>query len=144
MMPGQLPESAFALRRERQQNLAAVGVSTVAAHVSSGLKAVDEFHRTVVADLHLVGEFSDTRPNSCGHSFDGQQELVLAMFETGVFHGPFAEAEELPNLKAKRRQSLVVGKSELPHAPIVSCRDLVANQLCRSAALSSSGAKSEV
>jgi hypothetical protein len=57
----------------------------------------------VLANLHLVGQLTDPRPDSGPHSLDCQQELVLAMFEAGLFHRALAKVEKLPDLMAKRR-----------------------------------------
>src|SRR2546425_3972874 len=101
MMQGQLGENALTFRSECEQYFTPVVAGTIATHVSSGLKAVDQLNCAVVADLHAVRQFADAWTHSGGHAFDGQHELILASFQSCFFHRALAEMQKFADLEAE-------------------------------------------
>jgi hypothetical protein len=116
VMQRQLAEDSFSFCSECKQHFAAVVLGARTMDESSGFQAVHQFNSAVVADLHPVGQFANTRPHSGRHAFNRQHQLILAALQTGLLYDLLAEMKETPNLVAKLRQRLVVGQGELLHA----------------------------
>jgi len=123
MVHRQFAEHTLSLQGERQQHFTPVILCSFPPDVATTLKPVNQFYCAVMLDLHLVGQFSNPRPHTFRHTFDGEQHLVLARFKARRPYRLLAEAQKLSNLEAKPGQGPVIGNTQLSHAAIVSRRD---------------------
>jgi len=103
MMQGQLRENLLALRRQGEQHLPPVVLGALPPHKASGLKPVDQFHRTVMLHVQTVGYLPDPRPQPLRHPFDRQHQLILRPFQPRGVYSLVAEREEVANLVTKLR-----------------------------------------
>jgi len=108
MMQRQFGEHFLSLGSEREEDFAAIVLSPRAMDKSSSLQTVHQFHRTVVADFHTTGQFTDSRTHVRRHALDRQHQLVLASFQTCILDHLLAETEETPDLVTELRQCLIV------------------------------------
>jgi hypothetical protein len=116
MMKRQFSEDFLSLGSERKQDLAAIVLGTGAMDKASGFQAVYQFDSAVMADLHAVRQFANSRPHPGRHALYRQHQLILAAFQARVLHHLLAEVKEAADLVAKLRQRLIVGQSKLLHA----------------------------
>jgi len=116
MMQRQLGEHLLTLGSEREQYLAAVVLRPRAVDKSSRFQTIHQFHGAMVADLHAIRQFADSRTNPGRHALDRQHKLVLAALQSRLFNRLLAEMKEAADLVAELRQRLVIRQGELLHA----------------------------
>ena len=61
MVKREFGEHLFSLGSKREQHFAAVVLGAGAVDKSSRFQAIHQFHGAVVADLHAIGQFADSR-----------------------------------------------------------------------------------
>jgi hypothetical protein len=116
MMKRQFSEDLLSLRSECKQDLAAIVFGAGAMDKTSSFQAIYKFDCAMVADLHAVRQFANSRPHPGRHALDGQHQLILATFQTRVLHHLLAEVKEAADLVTELRQRLIVGQGKLLHA----------------------------
>ena len=115
VMERKFAKNFFSFWSEGQQNFPAVILGAPAMDEASGFETVHEFDGAVVANLHAVREFTNSRPDAGGHTFNRQHKLILGALKAGFLYHLLAEVKKAANLVTKLRQGLIVRQSELLH-----------------------------
>ena len=111
MMPRQVAQHAFALRRELEHHLAAINVAGIALHQAVLLAAIHQLNRTVVLNLHSIGNITHSRRLRLG--LERKQKLILLRFEAGFTRSLLAEPQETADVETKVRQGTVFRLSQI-------------------------------
>ena len=114
MMPRKLAQHAFPLGRELQHHFAAIDIAGIALHQSVLLAPIHQLHRTVVLNLHSIGNITHRRRR--GLRLERKQKLILLRFEAGFTRSLLAESQETPDVVTKLRQGAVFRLSEVSTA----------------------------
>jgi hypothetical protein len=93
---------------------------------AGGLSTVDEFHRAVRAQQHVLGQVADGGGLRSGMPLDGDQELMLNMSEAGLTGLVLAPALELAQRDTELEQLLEVRAPGLSHLRRLSSPDTIA------------------
>src|SRR5215472_15324270 len=107
MMPRQVAQHAFALRRELEHHLAAINVAGIALHQAVLLAAIHQLNRTVVLNLHSIGNITHSRRLRLG--LERKQKLILLRFEAGFTRSLLAEPQETADVERKSAKARYSG-----------------------------------
>jgi len=109
----------FTGSRQIHENFAAILLAAAPANGSAAREAVDELDGAVMLDAEARGELAHSGPDAFRHAFDRQQKLVLSRLKIPRAGLLLAEVEKTADLKAKLRQSAIVGQRKIPEALLI-------------------------
>src|SRR5262249_3345847 len=113
MRDRELAEEPVAVRRDRDDHLAAVRPAVPPDDQPALLAAVDQLDGAVVPQLEPLGERPDGRRNPRRNAADGKEELVLARLDADLGRSVLAEAEEAAELVAEFGEGAVLGERDI-------------------------------
>jgi len=105
---GKAQQKFFALGRQSQQDLAAIGLVSQPVYHPACFQAIGQFHRTVVLDLKALRQGGDNGFLSRWQTLNCEQSLVLVRLDSRFARSPFAEIQEAPNFIPEGRQTSVI------------------------------------
>src|SRR5215510_1834144 len=111
---------SLALGEKRNENFATIFLASGSAHVTVPFQAVHKLDGAVMPDQQAVGQRLNLGGCPVRHSANRQQEQVLLRLEPGGTRGSIAFAKKEADPETQFRHGLVFGRSDSPHAAIIS------------------------
>src|SRR4051812_42166287 len=104
----QVGKAVIGAFRQPQQYAAVVVLILIPANKPGLTKAVNQFHRAVVADAQALRQIANCHRSAAREALDRKQRLMLARSQTGSVRLDLAELEEAADQITKLGEPLVV------------------------------------